>query len=178
MEAPCPHGARDDKERDEGIPPSGTRLEAPCPHGARDDKERDVGIPPSGTRLEAPCPHGARDDKERDVGIPPSGTRLEAPCPHGARGDKERDEGIPPPFSLFSEEVHRLRVPWIQIAVSWLGVILCVSLLPSQGSSPGQTGHTMVNSIGMTLAFIPAGTFLMGSPPEEKMRQEEELQHS
>jgi formylglycine-generating enzyme required for sulfatase activity len=35
----------------------------------------------------------------------------------------------------------------------------------------------MVNSIGMKFALIPAGTFLMGSPPGEKQRSKDEEQH-
>jgi uncharacterized protein (TIGR02996 family) len=34
-----------------------------------------------------------------------------------------------------------------------------------------------VNSIGMRFALIPAGCFLMGSPPDEAERQDEEMQH-
>jgi formylglycine-generating enzyme required for sulfatase activity len=34
------------------------------------------------------------------------------------------------------------------------------------------------NSLGMTLVYIPAGTFLMGSPAEEAGRSDDELQHS
>jgi formylglycine-generating enzyme required for sulfatase activity len=36
---------------------------------------------------------------------------------------------------------------------------------------------SLVNSIGMTFALIPAGTFLMGSPQEEKQRSKDEEQH-
>jgi formylglycine-generating enzyme required for sulfatase activity len=36
---------------------------------------------------------------------------------------------------------------------------------------------TVVNSIGMKFALIPAGAFLMGSPPEEKQRSKDEEQH-
>jgi formylglycine-generating enzyme required for sulfatase activity len=35
----------------------------------------------------------------------------------------------------------------------------------------------LTNSIGMKLAFIPAGKFLMGSPPGEAEREEGEVQH-
>jgi formylglycine-generating enzyme required for sulfatase activity len=36
---------------------------------------------------------------------------------------------------------------------------------------------TIENSIGMKFTLIPAGTFLMGSPPEEKQRSKDEEQH-
>src|ERR1700740_1838690 len=36
---------------------------------------------------------------------------------------------------------------------------------------------TVVNSIGMKFALIPAGTFRMGSPQEEKRRSKDEEQH-
>src|ERR1700723_1242999 len=38
-------------------------------------------------------------------------------------------------------------------------------------------GPFFTNSIGMTFAWIPAGTFLMGSQPEEKDRIDNETQH-
>jgi formylglycine-generating enzyme required for sulfatase activity len=36
---------------------------------------------------------------------------------------------------------------------------------------------TFTNSLGMTFVRIPAGTFMMGSPPDEPGRDEEETQH-
>jgi len=38
-------------------------------------------------------------------------------------------------------------------------------------------GHIITNSIGIRLAYIPAGSFLMGSPYDEAGRQEDEFQH-
>ena len=40
-----------------------------------------------------------------------------------------------------------------------------------------EPGNVIVNSIGMKLAYIPAGKFDMGSPLDEKGRQEDEFQH-
>jgi formylglycine-generating enzyme required for sulfatase activity len=41
-----------------------------------------------------------------------------------------------------------------------------------------QKSHSITeNSIGMKLSLIPAGSFIMGSDPSEKSRQEEEIQH-
>ena len=42
---------------------------------------------------------------------------------------------------------------------------------------PQEVGETWTNSIGMTLAYIPAGTFTMGSPADEYKRAENERQH-
>ncbi|TWU02752.1 SUMF1/EgtB/PvdO family nonheme iron enzyme [Stieleria varia] len=39
------------------------------------------------------------------------------------------------------------------------------------------TAKSITNSIGMTLNLIPAGTFLMGSPPTEEGRDDDETQH-
>jgi formylglycine-generating enzyme required for sulfatase activity len=36
----------------------------------------------------------------------------------------------------------------------------------------------LTNSVGMTLALVPAGTFLMGSPQSEEDRREDETQHA
>jgi len=41
-----------------------------------------------------------------------------------------------------------------------------------------EPGNVIINSIGMKLAYIPAGVFEMGSPPDERGRQDDELQHS
>jgi uncharacterized protein (TIGR02996 family) len=38
-------------------------------------------------------------------------------------------------------------------------------------------GPFFTNSLGMKFAWIPAGTFLMGSPPEEEKRDDRENQH-
>jgi len=38
-------------------------------------------------------------------------------------------------------------------------------------------GETIENSIGMKLAFIPSGRFVMGSPPDEPGREDDETQH-
>ena len=40
-----------------------------------------------------------------------------------------------------------------------------------------EVGNVIVNSIGMKLAYIPAGVFEMGSPLEESGRQEDEFRH-
>jgi formylglycine-generating enzyme required for sulfatase activity len=40
-----------------------------------------------------------------------------------------------------------------------------------------QAGQTIENSIGMKLAYIPAGTFVMGSPESEAEREPQELPH-
>jgi formylglycine-generating enzyme required for sulfatase activity len=38
-------------------------------------------------------------------------------------------------------------------------------------------GHILVNSVGMRMVLVPAGSFQMGSPPGEAFRQEEERPH-
>jgi formylglycine-generating enzyme required for sulfatase activity len=43
--------------------------------------------------------------------------------------------------------------------------------------APRHAGSVFANSIGMRLAWIPPGTFLMGSPPNEPQRREDEPQH-
>ena len=40
-----------------------------------------------------------------------------------------------------------------------------------------EPGDVITNTLGMRLAYIPAGRFDMGSPPEEKGRQPDEFQH-
>ena len=42
---------------------------------------------------------------------------------------------------------------------------------------PPSPGDVFSNSIGMKFVLIPAGTFMMGSPPEEPTRKPDEIQH-
>jgi len=44
-------------------------------------------------------------------------------------------------------------------------------------SNEGQPEKVIKNSIGMTFVYIPPGTFMMGSPPYEKYRNDNETQH-
>ena len=56
------------------------------------------------------------------------------------------------------------------------GVLLVLGLLSSAcGPKPGKTETDA--KTGITLAYIPAGTFLMGSPDSEKDRSSDETQH-
>jgi formylglycine-generating enzyme required for sulfatase activity len=48
---------------------------------------------------------------------------------------------------------------------------------PSNGEPKARRGKVITNALGMKLALIPAGKFLMGSPATEMERQENELQH-
>src|ERR1022692_1673129 len=43
--------------------------------------------------------------------------------------------------------------------------------------SERKPGAIITNSLGMKFAWIPPGTFLMGSPKEEKQRKDNETQH-
>jgi formylglycine-generating enzyme required for sulfatase activity len=47
----------------------------------------------------------------------------------------------------------------------------------SSGPKPSKIGDTWTNSLGMTFAYIPAGTFVMGSPSGEPGRNGDEIQH-
>jgi formylglycine-generating enzyme required for sulfatase activity len=42
---------------------------------------------------------------------------------------------------------------------------------------PGDQPNVLTNSIGMKLVLIPKGTFMMGSPPDEKGSQKDERRH-
>ncbi|MCI0461766.1 MAG: formylglycine-generating enzyme family protein [Gemmataceae bacterium] len=53
---------------------------------------------------------------------------------------------------------------------------LLFDLAPPVGSAQGDD-KAITNSIGMKLALIPAGKFVMGSPPGEEERDPEELPH-
>ncbi len=65
-----------------------------------------------------------------------------------------------------------LRLPLL-LATAGLALLLMVSL----GAEPAAPPKEVTNSIGMKLALIPAGKFLMGSPKDEKDRLLAEEQH-
>jgi formylglycine-generating enzyme required for sulfatase activity len=54
--------------------------------------------------------------------------------------------------------------------------LLILSSGSLRAANQAQPGEIVENSIGMKLAFIPAGIFTMGSPADERMRQDEERQ--
>jgi formylglycine-generating enzyme required for sulfatase activity len=47
----------------------------------------------------------------------------------------------------------------------------------SGNSKPSKIGDSWANSLGMTFAYIPAGTFVMGSPADEAGHGNDETQH-
>ena len=53
-------------------------------------------------------------------------------------------------------------------------LLLIQIILPGYGLSAEKR---FTNSIGMEFALIPAGTFVMGSPPDEPRRNKDEVQH-
>jgi formylglycine-generating enzyme required for sulfatase activity len=69
---------------------------------------------------------------------------------------------------------------WFRL-VLLLGVLIGLGLLPGWTKAPAPIGRKqpkeITNSVGLKLARIPAGRFLMGSPREEKDRDKDEEQH-
>jgi formylglycine-generating enzyme required for sulfatase activity len=55
--------------------------------------------------------------------------------------------------------------------------LLLLAWGPPRGASEPRVGDTEVNSPGMSMVWIPAGRFEMGSPPGAPLRQEEETLH-
>jgi formylglycine-generating enzyme required for sulfatase activity len=55
-------------------------------------------------------------------------------------------------------------------------ILLSLAWFPQAETGPRATaGAPVVNSVGMHMVLVPAGTFLMGSSPGAPMRQEEEI---
>ena len=48
---------------------------------------------------------------------------------------------------------------------------------PAAKDRPSKIGDAITNSVGMKLAYIPAGEFTMGSPETEEHRETDEVQH-
>ena len=55
-------------------------------------------------------------------------------------------------------------------------LVVLISALAVQGQ-PNEPPKEFTNSLGMKFVWIPPGTFMMGSPKEEKGRNEDEIQH-
>jgi formylglycine-generating enzyme required for sulfatase activity len=59
----------------------------------------------------------------------------------------------------------------------WLALVVApASDFPIQ-AQPKDPPKDFTNSIGMKFVWIPPGTFMMGSPKQEKARRDEEFQH-
>jgi formylglycine-generating enzyme required for sulfatase activity len=80
-------------------------------------------------------------------------------------------------FYSFKQQIRWL----LSVAVLALPVVSVTYFLSGckseQPKVEPEAGSVIVNSIGMKLAYIPAGAFDMGSPPDEKGRQDDEFQH-
>src|ERR1022692_4121607 len=58
-----------------------------------------------------------------------------------------------------------------------VGLIVPLASNLSVSGQPKDAPKNFTNSIGMKFVWIPPGTFLMGSPREEKIRSDSEIQH-
>jgi formylglycine-generating enzyme required for sulfatase activity len=57
-------------------------------------------------------------------------------------------------------------------------MVVVASHLPLHTQEKKDPPKTFTNSIGMKFVWIPPGTFMMGSPKEEKERKDNETQHN
>jgi len=58
-----------------------------------------------------------------------------------------------------------------------LSVLLFIALPAAAQQNAPQSAASLTNSVGMQFVLIPAGDFIMGSPYDEKGRQEDETPH-
>jgi formylglycine-generating enzyme required for sulfatase activity len=54
-------------------------------------------------------------------------------------------------------------------------IVLLVAPLDGRAVEPPADGDVVVNSLGMRMVLVPEGSFRMGSPPGEPLRQDEEF---
>ncbi|HVN78301.1 MAG TPA: formylglycine-generating enzyme family protein [Terriglobia bacterium] len=76
------------------------------------------------------------------------------------------------------------RIGHTKAPLNWIVLFLIASVaLTVWAQTVGRPGEqkavaVIENSVGLKLVLIPAGSFIMGSEPDEKGRQEEEIQHA
>ena len=58
-----------------------------------------------------------------------------------------------------------------------LGLVVALASTAPVQSQPRDLPKSFTNSLGMKFVWIPAGSFMMGSPKEEKERRDNEAQH-
>jgi formylglycine-generating enzyme required for sulfatase activity len=100
------------------------------------------------------------------------------------RNPKSQTKGIPARsfefriWDLFRISSFGFRVWEHRTAAAAMLLVLAMSLTRAPDETHAQDGaKTITNAVGMKLALIPAGKFLMGSPADEAERDAEELQH-
>jgi formylglycine-generating enzyme required for sulfatase activity len=67
---------------------------------------------------------------------------------------------------------------FIMTRLYWLSLVVALaSHLPLQAQENKDPPKTLTNSLGMKFVWIPPGSFMMGSPKTETLRQDDETQH-
>ena len=79
--------------------------------------------------------------------------------------------------SIFKGGLMYLKHIAIIIFVSVLSFSLSVASQEAIGEEKALQEKTFTNSLGMKFVLIPAGTFMMGSPPDDPQRDDDESQH-
>src|SRR5688572_28340484 len=72
------------------------------------------------------------------------------------------------------------RATWdnVRRLVRWaIGIMLAAAFVPAAYSEQKGPRSELTNSLGMKLVWVPAGTFMMGSPAEELERHARETYH-
>jgi len=73
-------------------------------------------------------------------------------------------------------EMAREQTVVLRPSEDWRGVAVLARV--ERGTKPGpRPGDLLTNSLGMKLAYVPAGEFSMGSPPDEAERGDDEAPH-
>ncbi len=102
---------------------------------------------------------------EVEVSVPPSGNTRYEPARHTVRADTPGAQT----WTASLVAIHGPRVPPGCRAVSGTGAE------PYTGT--GYAREVVHEGTGMELVFIPAGSFVMGSPASEERRDDDETQH-
>jgi formylglycine-generating enzyme len=75
------------------------------------------------------------------------------------------------------QKISMLLTLALVVPIVALANVLSGSIVPDWKQDEKKPPKNLTNSIGMKFVWIPAGTFMMGSPKEEKERGKDESQH-
>ncbi len=152
--------------------------------------EKRYQTPEAVARALAPFATASAAPRRGDPVAKPGVTAVEAPS-EGRTEAAPREAGANPGRGRFNKTRLRIALGAAGVFAILAGVVLALTFAKSDDSradaekkpsaappdDPPAADRVVTNSLGMKFVLIPARTFLMGSPPNEVGRRDDEEQH-